>query len=184
MLWLVSKTFKASKRYDVRKRWQETRELSLPWRLFKTSIKSDTDKALKLLLPWREMLLFIPSCQVTTLFLSFRSLENRFWTILCVFLCVFLCLDINIGPGSNRFSLYNALFLQGSKFLKHLGFKVFRELAAMMKTMRVFFQQCGLRQIFSNWIFNLSLPCFFQEFLTGIFPNLKSKLTKNGNLSH
>ena len=59
-------------------------------------------------------------------------------------------MDINIGPGSNRFSLYNAFFLQGSKFLKHLGFKVSRELAAIMKTMSVFFSTMWITSVFSK----------------------------------
>ena len=102
MFVVFSISFKFSKMFEVRNRWQYTRARSLFSKDFKISTYCETVKGRKLLLSCLEMLLFNTSCQITMSVFSERSFESKF----CTIFGGFFVLGLRLRPGiANIFSL-------------------------------------------------------------------------------
>ena len=123
-------SFKFSKMFGVRKRWQYTGARSLFSKEFKISSNCETVKGRKLLLSCWEMLLFNTSCQITMSVVSERSFESKF----CTIFFGFFMLGLRLRPGIEKIlSLYRVF----SSMVK-VSRAWCEELAAKMKTKRVF----------------------------------------------
>ena len=100
MFVVFSISFRSSKMFGVRNRWQYTR--SLFSNDFKISSNCETVKGQKLLLSCLEMLLFNTSCQITMSVFSERSFESKF----CTIFRGFFVLGLRLRPGIEKtFSL-------------------------------------------------------------------------------
>ena len=96
-------SFKFSKMFGVRKRWQYTGARSLFSKEFKISSNCETVKGRKLLLSCWEMLLFNTSCQITMSVVSERSFKSKF----CTIFFGFFMLGLRLRPGIEKIlSLY------------------------------------------------------------------------------